>query len=676
MSQFVDYALPGIPWGCVFALLAAGLVLAYRTSGVFNFAFGAQAYVSALVFYVSVHAGWGTFPSFLLAVAFLGPLLGLLLDAAIYRHIRSAPVVVKLTGSLGMLIALPQIAQAVFGNKTRLAPPSLFLNPNRVYFRIGTYPLNGLEISTVVVTVAVVAIFGAMIRFTPIGLQMRAVVESPRLAELHGVRASRVGAIAWALSSFIAALAGVLLAPLFATLSSLDFTTLLVSAIAAAAFGAFVSLPLALVGGIVLGVAQEVIGGYLPATSIIAHGIRPGLPFLVLVALLLAVPSLRRIRTHATDPLSGCDPPPPSTASPHASPLTRRVVAIGWTAMLGVVVASCLTWLTSNWVDNFSQAMIFSIIFLSITLLTGIAGQISLAQMTFAGVGAFAAGHLASSATGLPVLVGVLVGGFIAALLGALVAIPGLRLGGISLALLTLAFALLADNVVFPEPWAGNGATGVDVPRPEIGSMSFATSHAFFLLCLTILAACALAVRMLSRGTVGQFLTAMRGSEIAAESIGVNTAAMKVLAFSLAGFVAGIGGGLYGSFQTTVSPNDFNYFFSLTFVVVVMIVGSRTVGGAIQAGFVYVLLEQFFTSRFLPNWMSPMEPVLFGLAALTFVTHPEGVVEHLRKVSVDAIERQLAKRLGRTSARRTKPSAPASPQPGGGTPVTPRASLQ
>ncbi len=654
MNNFLDYALPGIPWGCVFALLAIGLVLAYKTSGVFNFAFGAQAYMSALVFYVCVHHGWPTLVAFVVSVALLGPGLGLLLDVAIYRHIRSAPVAVKLTGSLGMLIALPQIAEAVFGNKTRLAAPSLFLNQNHVYGHIGSYPLNGLEISTVTVTVGMVALFGILFRFTPVGLQMRAVVESPRLAELSGTRSVGVGAFSWALSSFIAALAGVLLAPLFAQLSSLNFTTLLISAIAAAAFGGFVSIPLALVGGVILGIGQEVIGGYLPSNTILAQGIRPGFPFLVLAVLLLVLPSLRGLH-RSSDPLASCDPPTPSTASPHVSLATASLVKSSWIVVLAFVVVSCITWFPLHWVDNFSQAMIFSIIFLSITLLTGMSGQISLAQMSFAGIGAFTAGHLASTHLGLPVLVGTLIGGLIAAAIGAAVAVPALRLGGLSLALLTLALALLADNVVFPFSWAGNGATGVEVPRPKIGPINFQSSRAFFVLTLAILALCAGGVYLIRRGTTGQYLTAIRGSELAARSIGIDVSRQKIIVLAVSAFIAGIGGGLYGSYQSTVSPTDFVYLFSLTFVVVVMIVGSRTVGGAIQAGFAYVLLEQLFSLHSLPAWMTTMEPVVFGLAALTYVTHPEGVVEHLRKVSVVAIERALVR------VRRPEPPDVSSP---------------
>ncbi len=658
MNNFLNYALPGIPWGCVFSLLAVGLVLTYKASGVFNFAFGAQAYISALVFYVCMKNGWGSFWSFIIAVAVVGPLVGVILDLVIFRHIRTAPVVVKLTASLGMLIAIPQIADAIAGTSNRIAPPSLFLNPNKVYFSIGRYPLNGLELSTVIVTFATVGALWVLLRFSSIGLSIRAVVESPRLSELYGVRSSSFSLFAWALSSFIAGLAGVLLAPLFAQLSSLNFTTLLVSAIAAAAFGGFLSLPLALFGGIFLGVGQEILGGYLPASTILAQGLRPGFPFLVLVILLITLPSLRKL-SRTSDPLSGCDPPTPSTASPHVSVATASIVKSWWLAILAFLVGSSLTWIPNNWVDNFSQAMIFAIIFLSITLLTGMSGQISLAQMTFAGIGAFTAGHLASGSLGLPVLVGTLLGGILAGLVGVLVALPTLRLGGISLALATLGFALLCDNVLFPYPWAGNGATGVNIPRPQIGNINFSTARPFFALVLIILLLCAGAIYLIRKGTIGMYITAIRGSELAAESIGINVSKYKVLVFGISCFFAGIGGGLYGSFQSTVSTNDFVYLFSLIFLVVVMIVGSRTVGGAIQAGFAYVLLAQFLNLSFMPSWFNSFEPVIFGLAALSFLSHPEGVIEYFRKKSVVKIEGRIEASRQRKNHRHQPPTIPA-----------------
>jgi len=633
VTEFLSYAIPGLPYGCVFALMAVGLVLTYQTSGVFNLAYGAQAYTSALIFYVCVNAGWPTWAAFLAAVVVVAPLLGLAMDRFLYRFIRSAPVLVKLVSALGMLIAIPSMLQLVFGNQQRLAPPSLWLPPGSVYFHVAGDAINGTELSTVIVTLAVVLLLSLMSHFTQIGLRMRAMAESPRMVQLAGVNSERVGVAIWVLSSFLAGLAGVLLAPLFADLQALNFTDLLVAAIAAAALGSLTSLPLAFWGGIGLGVVQELLGGYLPSGTVLSSGLRPALPFIVLLGLLLALPGLRERWFH-TDPLAGCDPPPPPIAATIGGYGLQGLMRVGGWVVLAVFFVSCLTWMPANWTFTLTQGLAFSIVFLSIVLLTGMSGQISLCQASFAGIGAFTCAQLATH-FGISVLLGILAGGAVAALVGVVVALPALRLGGLALALATLAFGLLADNIGFQYSWSGNGVSGVSIPRPQLGSLSFASGKAFFVLAFVALIACAGVVFAIRRGTTGRELAAMRGSELAAASIGVNLAKLKISVFAVAAALAGVGGALYGSLQGTVSPNDFNSLLSLVFMVVVVTTGVYSVEGAIEAGMAYVILYQVLD--YLPSQWRNLFPILFGLGAVTYALHPEGIVEWQKRRVIERV---------------------------------------
>ena len=633
MTQLLSYAIPGLPYGCVFALMAVGLVLTYQTSGVFNLAYGAQAYASALIFYVCVHARWPSWAAFVVAVVVVAPLLGLAMDRGLYRFIRSAPVLVKLVSALGMLIAIPSALQLIFGGQQRLAPPALWLPPGSVYFHIAGDAINGTELSTVVVTLAVVLLASLMSHFTQIGLRMRAMAESPRMVQLAGVNSELVGIAIWVLSSFLAGLAGVLLAPLFADLQALNFTDLLVAAIAAGALGSLTSLPLAFWGGIGLGVVQELLGGYLPSGSVLSSGLRPALPFAVLLLLLLVLPGLRERWFH-DDPLSGCDPPPPPMATAIGGHGLEGALRIGRWLVVVVFLVSCLTWVPDNWTFTLTQGLAYSIVFLSIVLLTGMSGQISLCQASFAGIGAFTCAQLASH-FGVSVLVGIVAGGAAAAVVGVVVALPALRLGGLALALATLAFGLLADNVGFQFSWSGNGDSGVNIPRPQLGSISFASGKAFFILAFLVLGAASALVVAIRRGTTGRELAAMRGSELAAAAIGTNLAKLKITVFAVAAALAGVGGALYGSLQGTVAPGDFNSLLSLVFMVVVVTTGVYTVEGAIEAGMAYVVLYQLLD--YLPSQWRNLFPILFGVGAVTYALHPEGIVEWQKRRAVELL---------------------------------------
>jgi branched-subunit amino acid ABC-type transport system permease component len=654
MTQFFDFAVPGIPFGCVFALMAVGLVLTYKASGIFNLAFGAQAFVSALAFVFLVQDGWPRWAAGVIAIVVLGPLVGLVLDRLLFRRIRTASPLVKLVPSLGLLVALPQAALIIAGSTPVIPPPSLMFDAQSVYFHLGAVPFSGLEISIAIATIVVVGLLMAMFRFTPAGLEMRAVVESPRLTELAGINAGRVSAFAWVLSSCMAGLAGVLLAPLYSQLDPQNYTVLLVWGIAAAVIGRFASLPLAVVGGLALGVGQQILAGYLPA-GIISTGLRPSLPFIVLLVFL---PFSRQ--RQLDDPMSACDPPSTSLVddSPGYRPATTLARVAGevhpvgiwhqalhpwgsgsWaqralrrpTSLLawvvgGLAVVSALTWVPGDWLLTMTGGIAFGVIFLSLTLLTGMSGQISLCQASFAGLGGFAAGQLAQHLD-LSVIVGLVVGGAVAAVLGVIVALPTLRLAGLPLALATLAFALLADNILFPVTWIGNGATGVIVPRPELGPISFNASRSFFVLSLVTLVVVAAVVKLIGDGTMGRFLAAIRGSELASASVGIDVHRLRVLVFAVSAGLAGVGGALYGSLEGSLSPNAFNYQISLVLIVVVAIVGLGSITGAVVAGVVYTTLIKEVAT--LPSRYAGLVAVIFGLATLSYTRHPEGVVDYL-----------------------------------------------
>jgi branched-subunit amino acid ABC-type transport system permease component len=662
LNTFLDYGIPGIPYGCDFALIAVGLVITFRATGVFNLAFGAQAFLAAFVFDLLVRSqGLPVWAAFVVSVLLLSPLLGLALDRFLFRHIPTASTTAKVVSAVGLLIAIPQTLPILFGTSPRLNPPSLWLDPNHIEFHLFHTPVNGGELSTTVITVAVVVGIVAMFRWTSIGLEMRAVVESRRLSQLQGVDAPRVAGAAWALSSVLAGLAGVLMLPLTPALNPtvpLQFTGLLVAGLTAAALAGMRSVPLALGAAVGLGVAENLLQGYLPAGTF-AKDVVYALPFVVLLATLVYNPGLRALEV-SSDPLSSVDPPPPPPSVTLRDPRLAVPMRWSWRLLLVAFVVSGVTWVPGFWVTSLSQGLVLSIIFLSITLITGMSGQLSLCQASFAGIGAFAAGQLATH-FGMSVLLGALVGAAMAAATGGLIAVFALRISGLLLTLVTLAFALFADQFLFQYSWTGGGLTGVTVPRPTVGPVDFGADRSFLLLAMGILAVSMGLVLLVQRGTTGRYLAAMRGSPVGAASLGISLTRAKVTVFLMSAGLAGLGGALYGSLYHGASADTFVYEYSLVFGVAVITTGARHVEGAVQAGMAYGII-QLILALYVPSRFGGILPVLFAFGAMTYARHPEGIVEYQKTKWMLRVSRWLAT----WDARRDvgEPRAPAVSSPG------------
>lgn len=686
LAHLVEYAIRGIPIGCVFALLAVGLVLTFKTSGVFNLAFAAQAYASAAVFYETrkVHE-WPLVPAAIVAILVAAPLIGVFLDRVIYRHQRTAGSLAKLVTSLGLLIAIPEIVKLIFGSESKKNPPPLWTvrRTDDFLWRIygDKYVLDAGQIATLALTLLVVVGLVVMFRRDGIGLRMRAVVESPRLVELQGIDAGRVSLFSWVLSSVLAGLSGVLIAPLFAQLDSLDFFTLLVAAIAACVMADLSSIWLAVAGGIGLGILQAELAGFLPTNSILANGLRPGLPFVVLFVLVLVRRSSRRAHD-IIDPLAGVDPPAPvpaATMRPRWMTFTTRGLAT--VACIGGVFISIFV-LDAVWRGLVIGGVVLAIIFMSIVMTTGVGGTISLCPATFAAIGAFGTAQLVAN-FGVPVLAATLLGAAIAALVAIVLSFPVLRLAGIYPALATLAFALMFERVMVPLGWVSGGSTPLTVPRPVIGPIDFAADGSFLLLCVALFAIVAVGVIAVREGTTGRFLDALRESRTAAASVGIGPMRSRATSFVLGAGIAGFGGGLLVSQIGRANyDQSFNFYFGLVWIVLVITAGHRSVQAAIIAGLSFklfpALLDRLFgwpanfltshpavhgwqrsTLEFIdPRWSTGIALILFGLGALTYAKHPEGIIEAQTSASSRGIvafteRRRSSKTAGRQSTAGT-----------------------
>ena len=666
LSQVPAWLIEGIPFGCVYTLIAIGIVLTYKTTGVFNFAFAAQAFVAAAVYVemVEVH-GDPRWLGLVVAVLLVSPLLGLVFDRLLFRAMRTAGWQVKLVAVLGMFVALPEITKDLISGQQPVPvtvrssiPPMLGITA--AGFNIGTHFVAWDFMMAAIITVLVVVILGFIFRYTATGLQMRAVVESPRMVELAGVNSERVSAVSWMLSSTMAGIAGVILVTLAQTLDPNIFVLLLVITIAAAACGRLQSIPVTFAAGVLLGVADRALPDILQSwfglnsASELAKDLRPSFPFLVLFLILVLVRSIRA-RRESLDPLAGVDPPPPAMAASYKTPEIERLTRITFPIFIGGFMLAMLTMVSGLWVFRITDGLTLAVTFLSITIITGFAGQISLAQATFAGIGGFTAADLAVD-HGIPILLGVLIGAAVTAVVGALFSLPALRLGGIYLTLATLAFGLMIENVVFNRPEISNGAEGIHVPRPSFAS----TDRTFFLLVFAVFAVVAFGVILIRKGTTGRFLLAIRGSETAAASVGINATALRITLFAMSAAVAGIGGGLIAMSGQDVRVGDtptFPTIIGIAWVVLVVTLGSRTVDGAVNAGISFVVFQWLLEDAL--HLTPGIFLILFGLGAITYVRHPEGIVEYQTRKSIV----QMARARAWPSAPRRWPRPVSSPTP-------------
>jgi branched-chain amino acid transport system permease protein len=288
---------------------------------------------------------------------------------------------------------------------------------------------------------------------------------------------------------------------------------------------------------------------------------------------------------------------------------------------------------------TFGQGIVLGIVMLSLVLLTGYGGQVSLCQMTFAGVGAFCMGKILGGSS----IVGLVAAFAIPALVGAVLALIVLRLRDIYLALATLAFAYAMDNMFFNRELGFGGIL-------HVGRVVAHSQRSFLIEVAALFAVAAVSVLALKRGPFGRRLAALNDSEVACVSIGMSTTTTKVVAFTLAAGIAGLGGALYGGWQGQVGPADFTTLVSLILLLLIALGGLGTVAGAFAAALFYALQPVIQSHVHISNFTG----LLVGLGAVSLGRNPGGVVGQVS----DAIDRARAWSAERGRESRLTPGLP------------------
>jgi ABC-type branched-subunit amino acid transport system ATPase component/ABC-type branched-subunit amino acid transport system permease subunit len=551
MHTAVTFAVLGLGAGGVYGLLGSGLVLIYRGSGLVNFAHGAMAMSAAYLFYEFTQKGLGNALSFVLAVAILG-VVGLVTQVGVMRRLRNASGLSRLIATVGILAVLDGLFSKWFGATTNTIVPAILPTGS---FHLGSYTFSTQAVGLLVVAIVITAALTVWSKRSASGMAMLAVAESPEAASALGWSPQIVATATWIGGAVLAAVAGILIAPSTGLVVT-NMTLIVVAALAAAILGGFESFPIVFLAGLVIGIGQSEMAKY-----ITAPGWSDTLPFLIVIAWLVVRGRGLPVRSHVMERL-------PSLGS-GVIPL-RSVVPVT------IALIVCMsTFFSQDLTIAINVQVAIAVILLSIVVVTGFAGQLSLAQYGLAGVGAWVSGRLAA-AQHWPFLFALLAGIAGAALVGAVLGAPALRTRGVNLAIVTLGLGVALQDLVFLNPSYTGGIQGTTVNPPtllgySIDPITTPTRYAAFsVVCLVI---AAIVVGNVRRSRVGRRMIAVRANERAAASLGVSVTGAKLYAFSLGAGIAGLGGTLLAFMNPSIEYYSYDAVSSVNFV------GFGTIGG-------------------------------------------------------------------------------------------------
>jgi len=632
VQQILLFILLGLGSGALIAAIALGVVVTYRGSGVINLATGGVAMLAGYAFW-SLRTGkllqLGTAPALAISLVFVLA-VGMAIEFIAFRPLRTAAPLAKLVASLGVLLVAQAAMLLAFG--TTQQPEPVVLPQNTAALLGAVIPVDRFILAGLVIVAA--AGLAALYRWTRFGLATRAASENETAAVLSGLSPSTVSLVNTMIASLIAGGVGILAA----AITQLDPTTLplqIVPALAAALLARFTSFGIACAAGLGIGIVNSLIDyasaqSWFPTSGGAAI---PGVQELVTFLIIILAMFLRGARLPSRGELVEQRLP----AAPRSQHLAVTALPLAAACAVALVV------LPFDFREAAITSLIGTLMALSLVVITGFVGQISVVQLALAGVTGFTISHLAVNA-GIGFPLAPLAGIAAALVLGLLTAVSALRVRGVSLAVVTLAAAVAITNFGFINTTWGGGQTGSPVPEPRLAGLDLGPqapfrgldgnlpSPVFGWLALAATLALCLLVAFLRRDTLGQRMLAVRSNERAAAAAGINPRTVKLTAFGISALIAGVAGSLYAYNFGSVSADRFDAVTALSLIAFAYAGGITQISGAVFAGLIstqalvpYALDKWFGLNG---NWF-----LLFGGAILIFtlIRNPEGVAGDIYK---------------------------------------------
>lgn len=582
MSIPLSVVILGLISGMTYGLLSVGLVLVYRSSRIINFghgevgAFAAAIFGSQVVKYDLPY--WLLFP---LAVA-VGAGAGMLIEVVAVRRLRKAPAMMSILATLGaasFLFALGFAINTTVRNGANYPQP-----PGMPTLTVGKLVITPAYSAQLIMTPILVLLIAYFLRYTRFGIAIRASADNRDNATMRGINPGRMSLLAWAIAGGLAAYAGILQAPSqgFAVSGQSLGPGLLVRALLIAVVARMVSLPIALAGGLVLGVLESVL---LFNTS--ASGTVEAVIFVILmITLFLQSRGGSREREQGSFlAVSSARPLPDAIANP------APVRHLGKIGVLGILAFLCLFLLGSN-SDAFvmTRLISYTLVGMSVFVISGLTGQLSLGQFALAGIGAAFSIHMTDSGTNFALAL--ILASLYTAVVSIVVGLPALRIRGLMLTVSTLAFAVMCQAWLFNQSWVfGTGKTPRVPHLPGIGRLD--TGREYYLVAIPALFLGLWLTWNVTRGGMRRSLAAMRDNEDGARAFALHTTRLKLQAFGIAGFLAGLGGAVYAHSLPLVRGGTFGSAESITVVAIAAIGGITILAGSFLGALYLIGLPAF-----------------------------------------------------------------------------------
>jgi ABC-type branched-subunit amino acid transport system ATPase component/ABC-type branched-subunit amino acid transport system permease subunit len=629
----------GVLNGMSFGLLALGVVLVYKSDRFLNLAYAQLGAAPALLLAKLVidHA-WNWWAAFVVSAA-LGALFGLVVErfliAPLRARNRSAVSLLLMTLGVGeLLLALTYIP--ALGPKPDEIAIAGYPVPFHSTVAIGDVLLGGQDIVTLILAPILVIALAAFLRYTLLGKQIRAAAANRDAARLAGVSVRRVSALTWGIAGALSAMTAVLQAPSQGTFNAAALgPTLLLVALGSAAFGAFTSMPWALVGGLVIGIVQQLA---------LSESNNAGTADVAVVLLILAVVLVRGRSIGAAFATRGAVAEQVPVARVPAVVADRWLVkrsrlVFGAVAVFVMALLPTLPGLTSE-ARRFELSLIvmYALVAVSLCVLVGWAGQVSLGQFAIVGLGAFVTARLAPH--GLSLLLILAIAGMVGAAAAIIVGLPALRVPGLSLAVTSLGLAVIAPEWLFRQSWVGSSQPfGLTVTLPALlkGVPMPSSEGGTYYLGLVLLVLVVTAMAAVRASAPGRAIVAVRDNETTAAAFGLTPSAVKLAALATSGFIAGLAGVVWAGAWHSVTATQFTPDLSMSILAAPVVGGVASLSGSVAGAVVLYSLTLFVSPHLTSLFGDFGQQIGFQLAlgglgvVLVMLAYPDGFAGFARR---------------------------------------------